>query len=655
MSLKIHQAVALSCSLFLSFSLTAQELDVRNVVQHTLNTNPDIQASLQDLKLAQLQVQDAKGALRPTVDVTASAAYVDQNIGRDPEYGEYQGQIALSQLLYDGSLTYNNIRSLKQGQVVRLYQLYAEVEQTAQEAVEAYLDILLYRELMRTAEDNLRTHVSVFKQVDKSAAAGVARGADLEQINGRLSLSESNIITEQSNLHDVSARFLRITGVDPNLSLSPYAPSTQGYNEQSVVTIIENAYVTNPSLQASIYNIDARQFDKKSVQGLYKPVVRLGVSYGTQNRDETGADNTLTEARAGLSVSYNLYNGGRDKTAIKTALLQIDQAKDLRDGACRDMRQTIQIAFNDINNLSRQLPTLNEHRLSSARVRTAYLGQFKLGQRTLLDLLDSENEAYEAARAYTLAKYTQYKAVVRLLAARGTLTESLKLTPNGWPAAAELAQRPVNYDPQYICPAINTANLGTAGNILSQDSDNDGVTDLWDDCNDTQPGAKVDINGCAVTARPVIKNEQAIPSDTPSDTASSFNKSFLEQVPVQKNITIAVQFEKSTANFLNSEETRLDELLNTLRSDSDKAVIIEGHTSIDGAERYNQKLGFLRAEAVADWLEQQGGIDAQRIVTVRYGESMPLAAGNTNSAHQKNRRIEAKIVALKDLVEGRTQ
>ena len=381
----IHKIVS-APFIFFSFCLLshAQELSVQSVVQHTLNANPDIQASLRDVELAQLDVDAAQGAWRPTVDLTASSAYVDRNYGLDEQYAEHQGRIALSQLLYDGSLTYNNIRSLKQGQVVRLYELYSQVEQSTQEAVLAYLDILQYRELLATAEENLRTHVSVYKQVEQSAAAGVARRADLEQINGRLSLAESNVITEQSNLHDVSARFLRATGIDPNLPLTPYAPATTNYAQQSVVDVLHEAYQSNPALQASIYNIDARQFDKESARGLNHPVVRLDVSYGSQSRDESGLNNTITEARAGVTVTYNLYNGGRDSIAIASAMTQINQAKDLRDRACRDMRQTIQIAFNDIRNLDRQLPSLNEHRLSSARVRTAYMGQFKLSQRTLL-------------------------------------------------------------------------------------------------------------------------------------------------------------------------------------------------------------------------------------------------------------------------------
>jgi hypothetical protein len=63
--------------------------------------------------------------------------------------------------------------------------------------------------------ENLETHQQVYDQIEESATAGVARAADLEQIAGRLSLAQTNVITEQSNLHDVIARYLRIVGSMP--------------------------------------------------------------------------------------------------------------------------------------------------------------------------------------------------------------------------------------------------------------------------------------------------------------------------------------------------------------------------------------------------------------------------------------------------------
>lgn len=186
-----------------------------------------------------------------------------------------------------------------------------------------------------------------------------------------------------------------------------------------------------------------------------------------------------------------------------------------------------------------------------------------------------------------------------------------------------------------------------AGNVLQQDSDNDGVTDLWDECNDSQAGTNVNAEGCAVSTSNEIPD--VVSSDSAFNTSESPAKAYLEQLAVSQNFTIAVQFEKNTANFSGSEYARLNELVKALQSNSQSAVIIEGHTSTDGNSDYNQKLGLLRANAVAKWLIQSAGLDSSRVVTVSYGDSMPKVAGSTEAAHEQNRRIEAKLVALNDL------
>ncbi|WP_137167922.1 TolC family outer membrane protein [Salinimonas lutimaris] len=612
------------------------------IVQQTIDNNPEVRATFNAFEQAGLDVKIGQGAWRPTVDVNASSAFVDRNYGQDQDYPAHEVNIALSQLLYDGAFTSSNIHSLKQGQVVRFYEFQSQLNISVQDAVIAYLDVLQFRELLDIAEENLKTHISVYKQVEKSASAGVARRADLEQINGRLSLAESNVITEQSNLHDVSARFLRITGIVADRPLQPYQPAVADHVDIGITDTLTRAYTTNPDLLAAIYNIDASRYEIESAKSRYKPRITFNASYGTQSRDEAGLNNSITEARAGINLQYNLYNGGRDKRQVSAAVLRVEQAKDLRDKACRDMRQTIQIAHNDIVNLDSQIPSLNEHRLSSARVRTAYMGQFKLGQRTLLDLLDSENEAYESSRAYTQARYTQFKAVIRLLGSKGTLLQQLDMVRESWPDPMQLAERPVNYDPRYICPALNPGHLTITGNILTQDDDGDGVTNVWDDCPETAPDTRVDMDGCAVNKpAAVIPQAQA---GTPAETLSQ-----LDNIEVEKQFTLDIRFAKDTASFVPGNIAQLPALVAMLNDDPTRAVIIEGHTSADGPAAYNLKLGQQRADSLANWLTRENGIDAARVIAVSHGEQRPLRPGNNEDAYSVNRRIEAKVISAETL------
>lgn len=625
-----------------SDSQAIDTLSLPYIVQQTIDYNPEVRATYSAFEQAGLDVKIGKGAWRPTVDLNASSAFVDRNYGQDPDYPAHEVNIALSQLLYDGAFTSSNIRSLKQGQVVRFYEFQSQLITSVQDAVIAYLDVLQFRELLAIAEDNLKTHVSVYKQVEKSASAGVARRADLEQINGRLSLAESNVITEQSNLHDVSARFLRVTGIVADRPMQDYEPVVAGYTDSSVQQVLTSAYTTNPDLLASIYNIDASRYEIDGAKSRYKPRITFDASYGSQSRDEAGLNNTITEARAGINLQYNLYNGGRDKREISNAVLRVEQAKDLRDQACRDMRQTIQIAHNDITNLDSQIPSLNEHRLSSARVRTAYMGQFKLGQRTLLDLLDSENEAYESSRAYTQARFTQFKAVIRLLASKGTLLQELDMVRSSWPDPSELAERPVNYDPRYICPPLTAGHLKMTGNILIQDDDSDGVTNVWDDCPETPANTEVDMDGCAVRV-PAPDVQQPSP-EAPQDTLVQ-----LDNIAVEKQFTLDIRFAKNTASFVPDNIDQLPTLVSLLNNDPAKAIIIEGHTSADGPASYNLKLGQQRAESLASWLTKEQGIEASRVIAVSYGEQRPVIEGDSEEAYRANRRIVAKVIRAESL------
>jgi adhesin transport system outer membrane protein len=92
------------------------------------------------------------------------------------------------------------------------------------------------------------------------------------------------------------------------------------------------------------------------------------------------------------------------------------------------MRQTLMIAYNDTRKLTEQISFLDQHQLATEKARDAYRQQFDIGQRSLLDLLDTENELFQARRAYTNATHDLTIAYARVGAAMGQLISMLGLT-----------------------------------------------------------------------------------------------------------------------------------------------------------------------------------------------------------------------------------
>jgi adhesin transport system outer membrane protein len=128
-------------------------------------------------------------------------------------------------------------------------------------------------------------------------------------------------------------------------------------------------------------------------------------------------------------MNYNLYRGGADSARVQQYAAKLNAAYDLRDKQCRDIRQTALIALNDVTRLDLQRAQLAQHELSTSKAREAYRQQFDIGQRSLLDLLDTENELYQARRAVVNADNDLQFADARVLTSNGSLLQALELRP----------------------------------------------------------------------------------------------------------------------------------------------------------------------------------------------------------------------------------
>jgi adhesin transport system outer membrane protein len=149
-------------------------------------------------------------------------------------------------------------------------------------------------------------------------------------------------------------------------------------------------------------------------------------------------------------MNFNLFNGFSDNASVSQTVEKLNTANDNRDKACVDTRQLVSIAYNDINQLKEQLEYRDRHQKSIENAREAYRKQFDIGQRTLLDLLDTENEYFQAKRAYSNTEYDLQTAYARLYAAQGELLNKIGSTRQGLPEV----NREAYMDAVNVCEAV---------------------------------------------------------------------------------------------------------------------------------------------------------------------------------------------------------
>lgn len=556
---------------------------IKETVTQAINYSPEVQASWHEFLASQQDIKVAKAGYLPSVDLSASAGSRKRDFDGRDAYTANQGQISLTQSLFNGFKTSGEVEHFDNASLVRYFELLDVVESTALEAVRAYQDVVSNRELVRLARENYAKHREVYSQIEERVMSGVGRRVDLEQVAGRLALAETNLLTEASNLHDVSARYLRIVGQLPPETLPTTALADQDL-PANIREALLLAYKGNPGFHAAVKNIAAAKAQVKVERSGYYPKAELRARQST-SRNLNGFDNRVDpdnygdESAVELALTYNLYAGGANRASVRRSLEQVNRAKDLRDKACIDLRQTTQIAYNDAHRIDEQLTSLDQHRRASDKVRTAYTEQFNIGQRTLLDLLDAENEYFEASRSYAKAQADLEIAHARSLAAMGSLLPAVGVVREG---------------------------IGILHDVKIEKDD-----------------LKITDSACPDIAPEALDREALISELTP--------------------LSADALFDTNSSKLKPSSISKLDALVANIKA-TDKVVAIDivGHTDSTGSDAINIPLSKARAQSVRDYLVLNG-LESIPMTVDGKGASSPVAENSTEVGKMANRRVDVIV------------
>ena len=401
--------------------------------QKAVLNNPEVQMRWYNLEAALSEKSAAEGGFLPRLDVSADAG---RESGTSPftpsnyDVNTRNNSITITQMLYDGFATRNEVKRLNNAQLARYYEFLDSSETAALEALRAFYDLSKQRELFELTEDNYVRHRTAFERIKLKVDAGIGRSVDLEQAAGRLALSESNLTQDNANEHDSSDRFQKIIGDIPPERIRK--SSVQNKLEKLIIPNAAEATLAvaidyHPAILAAIENVRSTHYDAYERWGKYQPTVNLVVSK-TDAENPSGVPGNFGTTSAKVVMNWNLFEGGIDRARANQYMYRYESAKKQRDKTCRDIRMNLSIAYNDIYKLSEQLKFIDQHQLSIEKALAAYQKQFDIGERSILDLLDTENELYQAKRSYITAKYDLAIAEARTLAGMGKLVSSLGIS-----------------------------------------------------------------------------------------------------------------------------------------------------------------------------------------------------------------------------------
>lgn len=421
-----------TCSSLLVLSVSSQAQTLEQAISQTLTTNPEVKKAYNSYMSFVEDSNSIDGNYLPSIDLDAGIGYEQINpaSGNDTELTRKDATLSLTQLIWDGSNTINDMdRTEAEAESARL-QLISLAENKALDVAQVYLDAVKATEILALSENNLVIHKKIYSDIKKRAASGIGSTADVSQVEARVARAQGNLLAAQNNLFDTHTVFTQIVGTPPQALV--YPKTDENTLPLSLQEGLQRAYDHHPVILTAQSDIQAAKYQYAQSKSNNYPTFSFEAAQ-TWRDDAGGVEGSSDEFSAMVRMRYNLYNGGSDSALSEKSAYQLNMAKDLRDSAYRNVEQSLRLSWSALDLTLQQKKFLEDHVDAASDTVVAYEKQYRIGKRTLLDLLNTENELFEARKSYLDAHYAEQFAKYRVLHSTGTLLPSLLIdTPQEW-------------------------------------------------------------------------------------------------------------------------------------------------------------------------------------------------------------------------------
>lgn len=445
-SLRQVHLLRLPCLCLLGMSLVGSVLfsslsmaeTLSEVINKALVSHPQAQAGLSRYRAAIENIDVAWGGWWPSVDVATGIggqkkSYPDDQPNEalgDKSFTRKEASFSISQNLFSGFNTSRSVDRARHSAAAEYLRLRNTLQDLALDITDVYLKVLERRDMVQLAEENLELHNSILKQIAQRSRQGVARSSDLNQVEGRVARATVNVINARNNLMDAESEYYSLVGVMPGDLKQPDTYELAVY--ESFDEALQASVKRHPGILATEKDIKASESEESATDSSFFPSLDINIDKSWKHNAD-GQLGTHADTTAVLKLSYNLFRGGSDRARSKESAYRTQESRAQRDRMLRNAEETLRLAWSAREFIGEQMEHLRLHEASSKKTVKAYQEQFNIGKRTLLDLLDSENELFQSSRSLTSAVYQEVFARFRIVAATGELLDNLEIIlPADW-------------------------------------------------------------------------------------------------------------------------------------------------------------------------------------------------------------------------------
>jgi len=417
-----------------SMEESEQAISLHDAIYLTIENHPDVRSARTRIELEKQIVSSAKSVKLPTINLSSS--FGKQRVRNSTTYADKDGDerkhssrkelsLSLSQTLFDGNMGNLEIKQSKENYNIKYYEWLNTVNEFTINTSKTYFDVLEKSSNVDYLVDHYATYKKIHDQMQERVESGLASQADLFQIESRLAHVSSNLMVAKQSMAQAVSEFKSIVNVPNNNLTLPHLEKEMPFFD------LEQARLRLPNHTNSKmveHEIAVTKSGYDVVLSSFLPKVSLEINRSwSKNADGGQGQISGDDFQAMIQVSYNLYNGGSDKSELLASSYRHEERLEKKEAITRTLNKNLEVSWSSYQFLGDELP-FHKTRLENARkTMEAYQEQFALGQRDLLDLLSGASELLQAQQSSIGIEFKFLMSKLELLSATGDLLEWLEI------------------------------------------------------------------------------------------------------------------------------------------------------------------------------------------------------------------------------------
>jgi outer membrane protein len=403
----------------------AQADDLRGALVQAYDTNPTLQAARANLRATDEGVPIARADGLPSLNSQASETEYVRTSALNFTSPERQvaASVTLGVPIYSGGAVRNGVKAADTRVGAGQADLRGTESSVFSQVVAAYMDVIQNQAIVGLNRNNVQVlEVNLQATSDRFEIGDLTR-TDVAQSRSRLELAKSNTRAAESNLISSRERYIQVVGKPPvDLEPPPPLPGLPATVDDAVAIALDN----NPDLLAAHERRKAATFDTRVAGASRLPKVTIFADGGYSNYLGTytsllpgATQQSATTADVGVRATFPLFQGGRPAAQRRQAQQREDAAMENEIGTERSVIAQVRSTYSSWK-AANEIIVSSQSAVDAATLSLEGVrAENSVGNRTILDILNAEQELLGAQVQLVTARRNAYVAGFSLLAAMG--------------------------------------------------------------------------------------------------------------------------------------------------------------------------------------------------------------------------------------------